>query len=38
MTVWQGERPDMPLKDRLWRWNRLLAGFLHLANGYRKQN
>lgn len=38
MTVWQGERPDMPLKDRLWRWNRLLASFLHLANGYRKQN
>lgn len=38
MTIWKGERPRMPLKERLWRWNRQLAGYLHLANGYRKQN
>ncbi len=36
MTIWKGERPPMLIKDRLWKWNRVLSGYLHLANGYRK--
>lgn len=35
MTIWKGERPVISLKDRKWRLNRIISGWLHWINGYR---
>lgn len=34
-TPWRGERPALTWKERCWRWNRRLSGYMHWVNGYR---
>lgn len=34
-TIWKGERLNISFKDLMWRWNRIVSGWLHWVNGYR---
>lgn len=35
MTIWKGERPKFTAKDRKWKLNKTISGWLRWVNGYK---